>query len=151
MSKYRLGKRSLQELEGVDSDIVKVVKYAITITPVDFAVHDGMRTLEEQREYVRSGASTTMQSKHLIGKAVDLVPYINGKLRWEWHPIYQIAAAMHEACLFHRVEMVWGAVWDRLLTDLPGDVESLREEVRKYAERHPGSDFLDGPHFEKAS
>jgi peptidoglycan L-alanyl-D-glutamate endopeptidase CwlK len=40
-----------------------------------------------------------MNSRHLIrsdgfGHAVDLVPWINGKPRWEWKPIYHIAAAV---------------------------------------------------------
>lgn len=149
-SNYYLGTSSRQELEGVDNGMVLVVEYAIQITPIDFSVHDGLRTLEEQREYVRTGASETMQSKHLTGNAVDLVPYINGRLRWEWKPIYQIAAAMHEASLYYNYPLIWGAVWDRQLTDLPGDALGLRQAMLEYNERHPGDDFNDGPHFEKA-
>jgi len=151
MGNYYLGQGSQQELVGVDSGMVQVVEYAIQITPVDFSVHDGLRILEEQREYVRTGVSTTMQSKHLTGDAVDLVPYINGRLRWEWRPIYQIAAAMHEAALYYNYPLIWGGVWDRILTDLPGDAESLRQEMLAYNERHPGDDFNDGPHFERAA
>jgi peptidoglycan L-alanyl-D-glutamate endopeptidase CwlK len=79
---FILGQRSLSELEGVHSDLVAVVKRAIEITPQDFSVHDGIRTIEQQKELVKSGASKTLNSRHITGHAVDLVPYINGKLRW---------------------------------------------------------------------
>ena|SRR5210317_274202 len=146
---FQLGAKSNQELEGVDPPICRVVRRAILITPVDFSVHDGLRTLEEQREYVASGASTTMNSKHLEGLAVDLVPYINGKLRWEWPPIYKIAKAVKEAALIEGVSLVWGAVWDRRLESL----NDLEIEVERYAERRRAAGkrvFLDGPHFQAA-
>src|SRR5690349_9518194 len=81
-----------------------------------FAVHDGKRTPEEQRILVQSGASQTMKSRHLTGHAVDLVPVINGKLRWEWPPIYQIARAMKQAALELSVPIRWGGCWSRLNT-----------------------------------
>ncbi len=147
---YQLGKRSLQELQGVDEPLIKVVKRAISITTVDFAVHDGIRTLAEQKEYVRTGVSRTLKSKHLEGLAVDLVPYINGRLRWEWPPIYQIARAMWIAAELEGVELVWGAVWDRALGELDEDLE---REVERYVERRKKlgkKAFLDGPHFQAA-
>ena len=33
-------------------------------------------------------------SRHIAGQAVDLVAYINGKLRWEWKPICRIDDAV---------------------------------------------------------
>jgi hypothetical protein len=80
MSKFVLGKKSLEELEGVHSDLVVVVHRAIELTVQDFSVHDGIRTLEEQKKLVESGASQTLDSRHITGHAVDLVPYINGKV-----------------------------------------------------------------------
>ena len=145
---YQLGKKSLQELEGVDDPIVRVVKRAITITPVDFSVHDGLRTIEEQRAYVDAGVSKTMNSLHLEGKAVDLVPYINGRLRWEWPPIYQVAYAVKVAADLENVALVWGAVWDRTLEELDDDLE---QEVERYVERRKRQGkkaFLDGPHIQ---
>ena len=64
---YKLGKRSLEKLEGVDERLVAVVKYAITVTKQDFSVICGLRTIEEQRELVAKGASQTMQAKHIDG------------------------------------------------------------------------------------
>ncbi|WP_196160703.1 M15 family metallopeptidase [Reinekea sp. G2M2-21] len=145
---YVLGKKSLQELRGVDDSLVAVVKRAIELTSVDFSVHDGLRTLEEQKELVKKGASTTLNSKHIDGLAVDLVPYINGKLRWEWVPIYQIAEAVRFAAQELDVSLRWGGSWDIPFTastdapeDLVADYVAKRKRLGKRA-------FIDGPHYE---
>jgi len=145
---YILGQKSLAELEGVHSDLVKVVKRAIEITPQDFSVHDGIRTLDEQKELVKSGASKTLKSRHITGHAVDLVPYINGKLRWEWEPIYQIAEAVRTAAEELQVNIRWGGAWDVLLTSVDEPTEDI---VSGYVERKRSEGkkaFIDGPHYE---
>ena len=87
---FKLGKRSKRELEGVHPDLVRVVKTAIKLSDIDFTVTDGLRTISEQAELVKRGASKTMRSNHLkqletgYGHAVDLVGLLNGKARWEW-------------------------------------------------------------------
>lgn len=145
---YILGAKSLANLSGVHPDLVRVVKRAITTTAQDFSVHEGLRTLARQKEYVARGVSKTMFSRHLGGFAVDLVPYVDGQLRWEWPAIYPIAAAMRGAAITEGVKLTWGGVWDRLLNELPGDVEGIKIAVANYCKRHPGPDFLDGPHYE---
>jgi peptidoglycan L-alanyl-D-glutamate endopeptidase CwlK len=152
---YVLGERSRKELVGVHPALVEVVEVAITITTQDFGVHDGLRTIREQEVYFDTGASQTMDSKHLPqpdgwGHAVDLVPYLNGKLRWEWPLIYPIAAAVKRVALEHKVELVWGGVWDRPMSRLSDD---LAREVRSYTARMKAKSkraFLDGPHFQLA-
>lgn len=148
---YSLGRKSRAELEGVASDLVRVVERAIGITPVDFTVHDGIRTVAEQKRYVAEGVSWTMRSKHLEGRAVDLVPWINGKPRWEWPPIYRIAAAMHQAAAELGITLRWGGVWDRNLNDLPGDAAGLEAAVADYVARRKAAGkraSIDGPHYE---
>lgn len=145
---FVLGRRSLEELDGVHSDLVAVVKRAIEITPQDFSVHDGIRTLDEQKELVKSGASKTLKSRHITGHAVDLVPYINGKLRWEWEPIYQIAEAVRTAALEVKIPIRWGGAWDVLLTSTDEPTEDI---VTDYVERRRSEGkkaFIDGPHYE---
>lgn len=51
-------------------------------------VTDTTRTIEEQRELVRNGYSRTMDSKHLIGEAVDIAFQVNGKLVYD-HSMYK--------------------------------------------------------------
>ena len=93
---FKLSRRSLDKLEGVDDRLVAVVKHAITATKVDFGVIQGLRTLEQQKELYEKGASQTMKSKHLTGDAVDLMAYINGRGSWELQVYDEIADAMKE-------------------------------------------------------
>ncbi len=148
MSQYVLGSKSLKELEGVNASLIKVVKRAIELTAQDFSVHDGIRTIEEQKKLVERGASKTMNSRHLSGNAVDLVPFINGRLRWEWEPIYIIADAMRSAANEIDIPLRWGGCWDVTFTDTDAPPEDLVED---YVARRRGAGkraFIDGPHFE---
>lgn len=149
---FQLGPKSLQNLNGVHPRLVQCVKDAISTSREDFGVNEGVRSLETQQNYVNRGVSKTMDSKHLkqrdgFGHAVDLVPYVNGVYRWEWPLIYPIAASMQGAAIRWGVKLRWGAIWDRKLNDIPS---SLMQEVNDYKARHPGADFLDGPHYELA-
>lgn len=151
---FQFSRKSRANLVGVHPDLVSVVVRALKYSQQDFSVFEGVRTRERQKKYVDSGVSKTMNSRHIpqsnqcgMGCAVDLVPFIDGGLRWEWIPIYSIARAMRQASLESNVPIVWGGVWDRQLSQLSDDLES---EVKAYQVRHPGPDFLDGPHFELA-
>ena len=145
---YVLGKRSLRELQGVHPDLVSVVKRTIEITPIDFSVHDGIRTIDQQRELVAKGASTTMNSRHLTGHAVDIVPIINNKVRWEWPLFYRLAEAMRAAAVEKDIPLRWGGAWDVPFTD---STESPEDLVHDYSARRRSEGkrvFIDGPHFE---
>lgn len=121
MNKFKLSRRSLERMQKVHPDLVKVVMLAIELTEVDFGVIEGVRTIEKQREYVAKGASKTMNSRHLTGHAVDLAAYIGSEVRWDWPLYHKIAAAMKTAANDLGVAIVWGGDWRT---------------------------FKDGPHFE---
>ena len=105
---YKLGTRSLQNLSGVHPDMVAVVKRAIEISEQDFSVIEGIRNINRQRELVKSGASTTMNSRHLTGHAVDIAPY---PISWEWEYFYPIADAMKQAAEELDIDLEWGGDW----------------------------------------
>jgi len=138
----------LRELNGVDENLVEVVKYAITITEQDFTVHDGIRTEAEQRILVNKGASKTMKSKHIIGEAVDLVPYINGRLRWEWYPIYNIAEAVRKVAKERNIMLRWGGAWNINFTESLKTPEELVADYVAYKKKRGRRAFIDGPHYE---
>lgn len=148
MSSFNLGEKSLKELNGVHPDLVAVVKRAIELTSQDFAVHDGIRTLAEQQRLVQAGASQTLDSRHISGHAVDLVPYINGKLRWEWEPIYKIADAVRLAAKELGTPIRWGGAWDMTLTDTDESPEDLVADYSARSRKTGKKAFIDGPHFE---
>lgn len=144
---FVLGKRSRSELKGVDPRLVSVVELALTLSPVDFVVHDGLRTVAEQVGLVARGVSQTTNSRHLTGHAVDLVPWV-GALRWSWPELFAIAGAVRDAARELSVPIRWGGAWDVTLNETendPKDVSAAYALRRKAAGRRV---FLDGPHFE---
>jgi peptidoglycan LD-endopeptidase CwlK len=118
---FKLSQRSLDRMKGVDERLVNVVKRAIEISEVDFMVTEGLRTEARQKQLVAAGASKTMKSKHLVGKAVDLAAVVGGQVRWDWPLYHKIAAAMKRAAEILNVRIQWGGDWVT---------------------------FKDGPHFE---
>ena len=148
MSTYKLSRRSLDRLQGVDERMVAVVNNAITVTKTDFGVIQGMRTIEQQKELVAKGASQTMKSKHLDGLAVDLMAYINGRGSWELNLYDDLADAMKEGADFVGVDVRWGAAWHTTLNEWQGTAEDAMNsyiDLRRSQGRRP---FIDGPHFE---
>ena len=101
----------------------RVIDRALQDSPLDFAVIEGLRTRKRQEQLVASGASQTMNSRHLTGHAVDLLPLdpTTGKGEFAW-PLYdQLGPAVKTAAKKEGVPSVWGGDW---------------------------TSFKDGPHFE---
>ena len=146
---FKLSSRSEGRLEGIDPQLIEVVKTAITLTKVDFGVTCGMRTVEEQEKLVASGASQTMKSKHLEGRAVDLVAYIGPNVTWALNKYDELADAMAAAAKQKGVALKWGAAWTvGNIADWDGSMEDAMNayvDVRRSQGRRP---FIDAPHFE---
>ena len=151
---FVLGQTSKNNLHGVHADLVKVVELAITLSDIDFRVHEGIRTILKQKQNIAAGVSWTMNGRHLTGHAVDLVPWRDTdgdgdcELSWDWESCYKVARAVQKAAQKLKISIVWGGVWDRLLNDLP---ENLQKEVKAYSARRKKlgkSVKLDAPHFE---
>lgn len=146
---FKLSRRSLDRLQGIDERLQAVVKQAITLTKTDFGVIQGMRTLEQQKELVAKGASQTMKSKHLEGKAFDIMAYINGRASWELNLYDDLADAIKEAAIIVGCPIRWGAAWH--IDDIRKWDGTMEEAMIDYIDlcrsenRRP---FLDGPHFE---
>ena len=106
---YKLGTRSLQSLSGVHPDMVAVVKRAIEITEVDFTVIEGIRSISRQRELLKAGKSTTLNSRHITGHAVDMVPW---PVDWEdLKRFEQMSEAMKTAADELDISIVWAGDW----------------------------------------
>lgn len=103
--------RSAGNLKGVHPDLVRVVTLARSRSVVPFVVIEGLRSAERQRQLVRSGASQTMNSRHLTGHAIDVAAQVGGKISWDW-PLYdRIAVAMKQAADDLGIPIVWGGDW----------------------------------------
>jgi peptidoglycan L-alanyl-D-glutamate endopeptidase CwlK len=113
-------------LIGVHPDLVKVMREARK--RVDFRVYEGLRTVEEQRKFFRQGSTKIdpdnpkhPKGRHLTGHAVDIIPLVNGKGRFDWPLYHAIAPVIKQVAKEHGVDIVWGGDWKK---------------------------FPDGPHFE---
>lgn len=112
---FRFSQRSLNNLKGVDARLVKVVTRALELTSVDFIVIEGLRTIERQRELYAQGRTApgkvvtwTMSSKHLEGRAVDLLPVAG----WDGD-FAAVSRAMMKASKELGVKIRWGADWNQ--------------------------------------
>ena len=146
---FKLSRRSLDRLEGVDERLQAVAKQAITLTKTDFGVVQGLRTRKQQEELVAKGASKTMKSLHLQGKAIDIMAYINGRASWELNLYDDLADAIKQAAKIVAVPIRWGAAWHiddiRSWDDTMEDAMNAYIDLRRSQGRRP---FIDGPHFE---
>jgi len=146
---FKLSTRSTDRMAGIEPDLIEVVNTAITLTKVDFGVTCGMRTLAEQEALVAKGASQTMKSKHLEGRAVDLVAYVGSNVTWALNMYDDLADAMADAARIHGVAIKWGAAWSvGNIADWDGSMEEAMNsyvDLRRSQGRRP---FIDAPHFE---
>ena len=114
--------RSLSSMAGIHPDLRRVLDRALQDSPLEFTVIEGLRTPEQQKKNVASGASQTMDSRHITGHAVDLLPIgPDGKAAFDWKLYNQLAPAIKAAAALEGVPIVWGGDWKT---------------------------FKDGPHFE---
>lgn len=115
MLHHRFGKRSLENLHEVNLGLCEICTLALDLSPWDFAVTDGIREIEEQREYVRTGKSRTLNSRHLHGFAIDVAAYVNGRIEYDnWELYEDIATAMFRAAHMHGRVIEWGGHFGRI-------------------------------------
>ena len=143
-----LSQVSLRNLSGVNPKLILLCEEAIKESPIDFRVTEGLRTISRQKHLVSIGASKTLDSKHLVGDAVDLVPWDGGP-RWEWPLIYKLAEHIRKVALDHSISIRGGGVWD--VNSFTYTTKPPEELVNAYITRQRAKGkraFLDGPHFE---
>ena len=132
---FNLSQKSLDRLNGVDERLQRVVKRAIQLSKQDFMVLEGVRTRQQcmtnygkgrtiaqcvakgvPAQYANPNAAKVtwlnnpFASKHVSGKAVDLVPY-----PVDWNDLKKfdvIAQAMLQASKELGIPIRWGADWD---------------------------------------
>ena len=125
---YKLSTRSLDTMAGVNPNLVKVIKEAITTSPFDFLITQGLRTAKYQNELYQQGRTKRglkvtnadgyiKKSNHQMkvdgyGYAIDFV-IIDGKvLDWDTESKYK-AVAKHILDTGHKlgIALEWGGDW----------------------------------------
>jgi peptidoglycan L-alanyl-D-glutamate endopeptidase CwlK len=118
---YNFGNKSLEKLSTVHPDLQKLFKEAITNSPYDFSITEGVRSLERQKELVAAKKSTTMHSRHLTGHAVDIAVIVDGKISWDIRVYKAVADHIKNVAKLMSIPIEWGGDW---------------------------KSFIDGPHFQ---
>tara|TARA_R110001599_G_C11911290_1_gene627478 strand:+ start:200 stop:598 length:399 start_codon:yes stop_codon:yes gene_type:complete len=126
---YKLGKRSLKNLVGVNPILIEILNRALDISSnrkdgVDFTIVStaGVRTAEEQNKLFLKGYSKCdgykNKSYHQSGNALDVVPYVNGGASWDEKELYKVAVCMLQAANDLNYKLEWGGFW-KTFRDLP--------------------------------
>lgn len=108
--------RSERNLVGVRPQLINIVRRAYELTQdredgLSFIVTEGLRTELRQAELLKVGATRTMNSYHLDGRAVDLAATVGDEVRWDW-PLYEkLAGLMKQAAREQGVILTWGGDW----------------------------------------
>ena len=133
--KYKFGKRSLDSLKNVHPDLVKVMMAAITNSPVDFTITEGLRSQARQKELYAQGRTkkgikvTNVDGvkklsnhqdeadgkKDNLGSAVDLYPFFLGQVQVNHKDTVKnlklIAAHIKKVAAKLKIEITWGGDW----------------------------------------
>jgi peptidoglycan L-alanyl-D-glutamate endopeptidase CwlK len=130
---YKFSRKSKEKLDTCHPDLQKVLNEAIK--HVDFTILEGLRSLERQQELVRSGASKTLNSKHLdqgqgMSLAVDIIAY---PIQWDnYNRNYLFAGFIKGIAAGMGIKLRLGADWsgdfdttDQSFHDLP-HIELIR-------------------------
>ena len=114
---YRFSKRSLSRLEGVNPNLVELMKTAICRSPIDFGIPSdgGKRTAERQKELFEKNVSkcdgTHKKSYHQSGNAIDVYAYVNGKASWDAEHLAIIAGVVLSVAAEMGLNIRWGGTF----------------------------------------
>lgn len=115
---YKLSKRSYENLNGVDAQLIAIIVEAVKESPFDFGIPSsgGLRTAEEQKALFEKGKSkcdgSRKKSYHQTGKAFDIYAYVNGKASWNREHLSAIADHIKKVALEEfKIVLTWGGDW----------------------------------------
>ena len=107
---------SSDKLKTCDPQLVLLMSETMRVTPIDFTILEGHRSVERQQRLFRQGASKldgiNRKSKHNASPslAVDIAPY---PIDWQdLTRFYFLAGAVLSVARFHDIPIRWGGDWD---------------------------------------
>ena len=122
---YKLSKRSLGRLEGINPILIDIVKEAIKNSPYDFGIpnYGGLRTAEDQHILFERGVSKCdgykNKSYHQSGNAFDIYAYVDGMASWNRIQLKLIARHIQSVAKNKfNVDLKWGGDF-RSFKDMP--------------------------------
>jgi len=132
---FYFGKKSLENYQVLPSTLQRIARKSLDIGLMNFTIVCSFRGEEEQNALYKEGKSKVKwpDSKHnkWPPKAMDLVPYVNGKLSWNKFHCCVLAGIILAVAKIEGVNLRWGGNWDM-------DSEPITDQ-----------DFQDLVHFEE--
>ena len=110
---FKFGTRSRRRLGTVDKSLQLLMNVAIRRGIFDLSVLEGLRTKERQQFLVATGASKTLNSKHLTGHAVDIGIWKAGRVDYKDKKAYYVLAGqIYLLAAELGIKARWGGNWD---------------------------------------
>lgn len=117
---YKYGKSSMAQLYTVDRSLRMVCEKALSYGVMDASIIEGRRSKEKQNQYFREGKSRVQwpNGKHnvtttdALANAVDVAPFVNGKISWNKNHCLVWAGLMLAAAAELGIKIRWGGNWD---------------------------------------
>lgn len=134
---WKLSQRSLDNLKDVHPDLIKVIMAALVTSPYDFGIIEGKRSIERQRELFALGKSRTLNSRHLVGKAVDFDVFVDGAVTWDEKYYEAVSVAFKECAKELGIPVVWGGDFPKLYGGTFVDSDHLELERHAYPDQEP--------------
>ena len=118
--KFNFSNKSKEKLRTVHGNLCEVCKRALSYGVMDFTIVQGVRSQAEQDKYYELGTSKVKwpNSKHNVrdegelAKAVDIAPFVNGKISWKIEHCLVLAGLVLGAAAELGVDIRWGGNWD---------------------------------------
>lgn len=142
---FAFSQKSIDKLQGVHPDLLKIVNLAITKSAVDFGITEGVRSAKQQAIFYHNGASERLVSRHMTGHAVDVLAYLGARGTYKPESLYfEIANAFLAAAKELKIPLEWGGAFGRDLTKF----NSAEDAKKNYDLSRLGrKKFFDGVHF----
>jgi peptidoglycan L-alanyl-D-glutamate endopeptidase CwlK len=133
---YKFGTTSKERLATCHDDLQKIMESAIALSPIDFGIACGHRSIADQQKAFNEGKSKidgiTKKGKHNYSPslAVDVYAFVNGKASWDAKELCVIAGVVLAVAANYGIKLRWGGNWDM-------DSQIISDQS-----------FQDLPHFE---
>ena len=118
---FKFSQSSIKRLNTVDSKLQLLANEVLKITPYDFAITEGLRTVERQQELFKQNTSNKIitkcdgiknKSKHQLGKAIDIMVYDeHGAGTWEEKYYKEVALIFKQKAKELNINISWGGDW----------------------------------------
>ncbi len=119
---FKLSKKSINNMEGVHPDLIRVVHLALEYSKYDFGILASVRTVDQQAALLAKGeaVTSTENSRHVIENnecgmscAIDFMVYKDGKGTWDAKYYRRTVRYFFQAAIELGVQVEAGILWGK--------------------------------------